>query len=172
MWKFLSGLLSNAVGSLVALVGTLLVALLGYRQWKTQQASTKSAAFFAERRQAYKELWQKLEAVHLSVRSRTFSEQKFNQLVRAANTHVIKAGLYLDLAEKKRVNDYMTSLGKLGMLLVRAKSEDATREACSTTTFSPDVLEKIEGLQAAYNTVEEQRNLLIAHFREILGADI
>lgn len=169
-------ILRNALGPALALIGTIVVALLGYRQWKKQQDLARYGGFLAERQAAYKDLWEKLEAVHLSVRSQSFREKEFHELVRAANVHMIKAGLHLDRGEKKRVNDYLAALGNLGRLLEQSAATDAKSQAQRTlhdTAALPlEIQLRIEGLRGAYTAVEEQRESLIAHFRKVLGADL
>jgi hypothetical protein len=120
--------LRSALGAALGLLGTLVVAFLGYRQWKKQQDLARYGGFLSDRQTAYKELWQKLEVVHLSVRSEEFHEQEFHELVRAVNVHLIQAGLHLDRGEKKRVNDYLVALGDLGRLLADSAATSAKAE--------------------------------------------
>jgi hypothetical protein len=166
----------TAIGPALALMGTLVVAFLGYRQWRKQQDVARYGDFLIERQAAYKDLWQKLEAVHLHVRSHAFDEEKFRMLVRAANSHLIKAGLYLDTGEKKRANDYLAALGNLGKLLSEGAATDAKTEVrqslYDTAEIPPQVLARVKGLDKAYAAVEEKREFLIAHFREVLGAKL
>src|SRR5512141_2834986 len=115
----------TVIGPLLALVGTVLVAFLGYRQWRKQQDWVRYGGFVSERQAAYKELWQKLEAVHLYVRTESFDETKFDELVRSANVHLIEYGLHVDRGEKKRANDYMAALCNLGKLLAASNVEKA-----------------------------------------------
>jgi hypothetical protein len=162
----------DLIGPLLALLGTVLVALLGYRQWKKQQESSRSAAFVGERDKAYKELWQKLEAVHLNVRIEAFELEKFNQLVQAANIHVIESALYLDQGVQHQVNNYMSALGKLGVLLQETNAVEAKGDAAITGVIPEDVLARVQGLREAYRTVEQQRSLLISQFRKVIGSNV
>ena len=73
---------------------------------KTAGPRSLTADFLTERQTAYNELWQMLEAVHLSVRTEEFREEEFHDLVRAVNVHLIHSGLHIDSGEKKRVNEY------------------------------------------------------------------
>jgi hypothetical protein len=167
-------ILHSVLGPALALVGTLVAAFLGYRQWKKQQDLARYGGFLSERQAAYKDLWQKLEAVHLCIRSQEFREEEFHELVRAANTLRIKAGLYLDEGEDKRVNDYLAALGSLGKVLATSPStnaKDAAQHAlCDTTEIPREVLLQVKGLADAYAGVDQQRELLIRHFRQVLGA--
>jgi len=168
--------LKGALGAVLGLIGTLIVALLGYRQWKKQQDLARYGGFLTERQTAYKELWRKLEAVHLSVRSEEFREGDFRKLVREVNVYLIDSGLHFDPGEKKRVNDYMAALGNLGKVLAESAASDTKAQAqqslYDTTEIPEAVLAQVKGLRDAYSSVEQQRELLITHFRSILGAHL
>jgi hypothetical protein len=171
-----SEFLKSALAAALGLVGTLIVAFLGYRQWKKQQDLARYGGFLSERQTAYKDLWKKLEVAHLSVRSEEFRENNFNELVRAVNVHLIHVGLHLDPGEKERVNDYLTALGNLGRLLANAAATSAKNEAqrslYNTDTIPKEILAQVAGLRDAYSAVEEKRELLITHFRKVLGAGL
>jgi class 3 adenylate cyclase len=170
-----SEFLKSTFGASLAFLGTLVVAFLGYRQWKKQQDLTRYGSFLSERQTAYKDLWQKLEAVHLSVRSEEFREKEFHELVRAVNIHMIHAGLHLDRGEKARVNDYLVALGKLGRLLADSAATNAKAEAqqllYATLVIPKGVLAQVAGLREAYAAVEEKREALIIQFRKVLRPD-
>jgi hypothetical protein len=172
----LTDVFRNALGPMIALAGTVLITFLGYRQWRKQQDWVRYGGLFSERQTAYKALWQKLEAVHLYVRSAAFDQNRFDELVRSANVHLIESGLLLDRGEKKRANDYMSALRKLGELLAADSAAtqsglEARKTLYDTQELPAEVLTSVEGLRQAYLSVEEQRNQLITHFRQILGAD-
>lgn len=168
--------LKGALGAALGLIGTLVVAVLGYRQWKKQQDLARYGEFLSERQKAYKELWKKLEAVHLSVRSEEFREEDFRERVREANVYLIESGLHFDPGEKNKVNDYMAGLGTLGKLLADSAESEAKSQAQQslhdTTEIPESVLIQVKGLRDAYSCVEKQRELLIAHFRSVLGAHL
>lgn len=170
------GFLRDNAAALIALAGTLVGALLGYRQWRKQQNLATYGRFLQERQTAYETLWAKLEAVHLLIRSADFEEVAFRELVRAVNTHLISVGLYVDRGEKQRVNDYLAALGDLGRLLTESAASEAKtnvkRSMHDTAAIPLSVLDEVKGLQAAYDAVEEQRERLILHFREVLGAHL
>jgi len=165
------GIVAPALG----LAGTLLVALLGYRQWRKQQDLARYGTFLSDRQAAYKALWQKLEAVHLSVRSNAFDEEEFHRLVREVNLHLIEVGLLLDRGEKERVNGYMGALGDLGRVLeneaAASAKEQARRSLYDTGPLPPDVMDRVDGLRTAFGRAEERREYIITHFRQVLGAE-
>jgi hypothetical protein len=72
------------------------------------------------------------------------------------------------------VNDYLTALGNLGRLLANAAAtsakDEAQRSLYNTDTIPKEILAQVAGLRDAYSAVEEKRELLITHFRKVLGA--
>lgn len=160
--------------ALIALAGTLIVCTLGYRQWRRNHAMTRYGSFLSERLQAYKTSWEMMEEVHTYVRSEQFQESRFNELVRALNMHLIRVGLHLDHGEKERINAYVKALEQLGRALLddRAAAAKSETYAISYTTgnIPEDLLEQVEGLKSAYDSVEEKRKSIITHFRTVLGA--
>ena len=168
-------LVKIASPAILALLGTLAVAILGYRQWKKTHNYARYGAFLTERQTAYKIAWEKLEAAHLYVRSEEFSEDRFLELVRDVNVHLIRTALHLDDGEKERLNAYLDSLRHLGRVLTNAKASNtkkmARRTLHATGVLPQEIANEIHGLGAAYNDVESRRKEIIAHFRTLLGAD-
>lgn len=68
----------DTVGPLLGLVGTLAVALIGYRQWKRQHEHARYGGLLGEKHQAYRTAWENLEAVYLYVRSESYERDRFN----------------------------------------------------------------------------------------------
>ena len=167
-------LLKTILPASIALVGTIVVATVGYRQWKRQQELARYGSFLAERQTAYKELWERLERAHLYVRPESFERDEFQELIRAVNIHMIAAGLLLKDGEKERVNRYLQALEALGRCLATAaagRARDEARDSMyATGAFPPAVLQEVRGLRQAHAAVETERTSLIARFREQLGA--
>src|SRR5215204_3960578 len=99
--------------ALIGLLGTLVVAFIGYRQWKRQHALSRAGSVLSDKQSAYKTIWNKLEDVHLYVRSETFNQDRFYTLVREVNIELMRSGLLLERGEKGLVNDYLQALGAL-----------------------------------------------------------
>jgi hypothetical protein len=167
-------LLKTILPASIALIGTILVAIVGYRQWKRQQELARYGSFLSERQNAYKQLWEKLEAAHLYIRTEAFEKEVFQELMRAVNIHMITAGLLLKDGEKERVNRYLQALEALGQCLATADAgparEDARDTMYATGALPPEVLQSVKGLQRAFAAVETERTNLIARFRKQLGA--
>jgi hypothetical protein len=160
--------------TLIALLGTLAVALLlGYRQWRKQFVGEQQKSLREQRSAAYQQAWQKLEEVHLYVRSQAYQRDAFNELARAVNVHLMQAGLLLDEGEKGRINGYLDALRTLGEALNAMTDGDAretVREDLYTT--APFPLPKSHDVVAkAMQEVDRCRDDLKSRFRVVLGAD-
>ena len=61
--------LAQLAGPLIALLGTLTVALLAFYQWRKQHDHPSRTANADARRKAHEALWQKLEEINLKLRN-------------------------------------------------------------------------------------------------------
>src|SRR5512136_2849213 len=89
-------ILKNSVPAIIALLGTLIAVLIGYRQWSRQQKKEGKLKYQTDRKEAYEKLWQLLEQIHVQVRTDSVGKHEFDTLVREVNTFVLKSGLYLE----------------------------------------------------------------------------
>jgi hypothetical protein len=162
--------------ALIGLLGTLVVAFIGYRQWKRQHALSRAASVLSDKQLAYKTIWNKLEDVHLFVRSEAFDKNRFLELARIVNIEMMRSGLLLERGEKGLVNDYLKALEILARNLDSQEDPEVrqeVRETFYTTAPVPiEVTMKARDLHRAYEDVEEQRELLIQRFRHAIGADM
>jgi hypothetical protein len=162
--------------ALIALIGTLVVAFLGYRQWKRQHEFSRVSSLLSDKQTAYKTIWNKLEDVHLFVRSEAFDKDKFLELRRIVNVELMRSGLLLERGEKALVNDYVQALETLATNL-DTHQDSGVREEVRDTLYSTlpiptEVMQGARDLQKAYEDVEEKRELLIERFRHAIGADM
>jgi hypothetical protein len=118
-------ILKNAVGALIALIGTVLAILVGYRQWKRQQQTTREGEFRSQKQQTYKELWEKLEDVHVRLRTGAVSSDEFHCLIRDVNSYILKRGLYLERDDQQLANQYLSKVREFTDLVAECDSGDA-----------------------------------------------
>ena len=168
----MSDFLKVALPALLALAGTLTALVVGYRQWKRQQAVTRFGSTLTERLEAYKTAWQKVEEAHIFIRTPPFDKERFAVLVRDANVHMLRAGLVLDPKDRDLVNTYLSSLERLGQLLAVDEASGARELARATLDIPPVVLQGVRKLEQAYATVETSRAAVIERFRDVLGAQL
>lgn len=162
----------NAVPAIIALIGTILVALVGYRQWKRQQEATRTSDFRLERQKAYKELWEKLEGIHIRLRRFDVEKEQFRSLVRDMNEYILQHGLYLEKDDRRLANDYLAKVQELTSLVATCSSTDAKRAMEDTAELSPEVTDSVQQLGNMQKEVDSIRESIITRYRKALMGDI
>jgi hypothetical protein len=158
----MSSLVEKLAPALIALIGTLLVALIGFYQWRRQQQRAKQADYISNRRKAYEELWNKLEAINLELRDDRMKNPTLYSQLKEANTFFLQHSLYLDEQEQKTINDYIEALHRVRSLLYTSGDEDAVLVWHRTNAyFDPERAKAFdEKVRSAYNQVEEVRTAI------------
>lgn len=172
----MSDLWKAIIPATVGFIGTVIVVVVGYRQWKRQHYLTKSGSFLSEKQAAYKSIWQKLETAHLYVRSEVFDREYFNEIIRDMNIEIMQSSLYLDHEAKKLVNEYLQSLISLGKAIM-ADVDESVQESVDnhlylTLELPDNVIQKSKKLGEAYMEVDNKREKIIERFRRAIGAEI
>lgn len=149
---------------LIAGTVTLIVAGLGYMQWKRGK---RSGRFIEDREAAYNAIWQSLENAHLLVRTGEFDPAAFDAAVANANTLMIRHGLHIAEGDKEEAAKYLAALRNLGAIMSSTEMpEQAKREIQITgeqVALTGDFL-------AAYNEHQAARQRVMDRFRRAIGA--
>lgn len=161
-------LIKTATPALIALLGTLITIFIGYRQWKSQRDLTRSQKFQGDRELAYKQLWEKLEEVHLKVRTDSVGKREFDDLVKDVNTYVLKNSLYIEKTDSKLSTEYLDSVWKVSQLIAKSKDKRVKNEWTKTSPLPADALDEYKELQAAWKVVNESRDKVVSRFHNIL----
>ena len=162
--------LKNAVATLIALVGSVLAILVGYRQWKRQQQTTREGEFRSQKQQTYKELWEKLEDVHIRLRTGVVSSDEFRSLIRDVNSYILKRGLYLEKEDQQLANQYLSKVREFTDLVAACDSGDAKEAVSKTAEIQSDVIPNVRDsgkIQTEVNQIREE--ILVRYRRAILG---
>lgn len=129
--------LSPHIGQLIALLGTLAVAGLGFHQWRKQHSNPNRAAVAESRRKAAEALWSKLEEINLALRREPQeSLPSLDVLLKQANTTFMKQSLYLDDRTQALIRSYVNSLYRASRHLGEQNSSAAQEWA--DTAINPD----------------------------------
>jgi len=161
-------IIKTAIPALIALLGTLAAIFIGYRQWKSQRDQIRSQKFQEGRGLAYEQLWEKLEDVHLKVRTDSVGRREFDELVKGVNAYVLKNSLYVEKADSKLTTEYLGSVWKVSQLVAKSKDKRIKKEWAVTSPLPADALDEYKELQAAWNVVDELRDKLVSRFQNIL----
>jgi hypothetical protein len=151
--------ISPYVGPLLALLGTLAVAGLGFYQWRRTAANQGRAAIAESRRKAAEAVWSKLEEANLALREGVGGSALLT-LRKEVNATFLKNSLYLDDEAQRAVAKYVEALVHVGSLLKGDHSSMA--EEWSNTAW-PIASEGSEAA-AALREVRRQRS----HVKHIL----
>jgi hypothetical protein len=164
--------LKTAIPALIALIGTVLAVLIGYRQWKRQQDTSRENDFRTQKQQTYKDLWEKLEDVHVRLRTEVVGGDEFHSLVRDVNSFILKHGLYLEEEDQTLANEYLSKVRDFTNLVAACDSEDAKSALSATARIPPAVVrfaQESGRVQAEVNQIREE---LLVRYRKILRGDI
>ncbi len=164
-------LLKSAVPALIALAGTVLALLLGYRQWKRQQDTSRENEFRTQRQQTYIQLWEKLEDVHVRLRTEVVGGDEFRVLVRDVNSYLLKRSLFLEDDDQALANRYLSKVREFAELVAACDSEDLKRAFSDTEAIPPAVVRfarESGEVQAEVNRIREE---LLVRYRGVLRGD-
>lgn len=164
-------LLKTVLPTAIALVGTIITAVLGYRYWMRQRRASRRDALLDERASAYKELWEKLEDIHVSLRGRQQESSQFSEMVREVNALAMKQGLHIDDQDRNLASRYLESVFEYCRIINNSNIEAAMRPSFETTVISQDVLDRVEGLGAAQEKVRTLREQIIKRFKAVIEVE-
>lgn len=164
-------LLKNAVPAFIALLGTVLAVLIGYRQWKRQQDTTRAGEFTSRKQQSYKELWEKLENVHIRLRTEAVGSEEFRSLVRDVNSFILKQDLYLEKDDQQLANRYLSKVREFTELVAACDSPDAKIALEDTAIIPLQVTQAVQNLEKVQAEVNQIREEIRARYRKGLLGD-
>jgi hypothetical protein len=163
--------LKNAAPALIALVGTVLAVLVGYRQWKRQQDTTLKNEFRIQKQQTYKELWEKLEDVHVRLRTELVGNDEFNSLVRDVNSYILKRGVYLEDDDQVLANRYLSKVREFTSLVAGGKSAGAKRALQITEEIPIELVRMVQDLDKVQTEVNQIREEILVRYRKALSGN-
>lgn len=155
----------------IALIGTIITVAVGYRQWKRQHGAPRRSALQDERARAYKELWEKLEDIHVRLRSREARSSQFTRMLRDVNAFAMKHGLLIDEHDRERATLYLEAVQEYCSIVRESGDEDARDELPKTSLIPSHVLERAERLGPAQERLRTLRSQIIKRFRRVIEID-
>jgi hypothetical protein len=165
-------ILKNAIPALIALIGTVLTILIGYRQWRRQQETSRDGDFRTQKQQTYKELWEKLEDVHVRLRFEDVGHEEFSSLVRDVNSYILKRGLYLEKDDQTLANQYLSKVREFTNRVAACDSTEA-KEAIGLTQAIPEqVTQNVKELAKVQTETNQIREKILIRYRTVVSGDI
>ena len=127
----------------LALIGTLLVAALGFYQWKKQDANPNRAANAAARRDAYEGLWQRLEAINLELRNTPQKPPSLSEQLHSINEYFIAHSLYFDDADQIIIDKYVSALHRVRSIIDESDNAELKETYRLTGSFDSVRLDQL-----------------------------
>jgi hypothetical protein len=159
-----------ALPATIALLGTLGGLFFAYRQSRRRFREEAESAFNAEKRAAYKTLWERLEDAHAYARSLSVERPRFDTMIREVNLQMLRTEVYLAADERDLVNRYLQHLVKLGTSATAQSSTTVRREVYTTGSgLSDSEAGDFRELREAFEQVDADRQALLPRFRAVLS---
>jgi hypothetical protein len=167
----MSEALKNLFPALIALAGTALAVFVGYRQWKKQQDTARTSEFRLERQKTYKQLWEKLEDIHVQLRTQRVDTDEFRSLIRDVNSYILKQGLYLEAGDQRLANQYLSKVRDFTDHAATCNSAVVRNNAADTVIVSPDGSESIHELIKIQEEAMALREEILVRYRRVLTGE-
>jgi len=151
---------------LIALAGTLVVALIGLYQWRRQRHDSRNSASFEARREAYENLWLKLEEINIKLREEASNPTLF-RLLRGVNTFFLQNSLWFEDKEQKLINDYVTALDRLRTAVYDEGDEETVHAWGRTIIEVPE--DEAEEIRVASDEVQRLRGQVKSMVRKVVS---
>lgn len=155
------------IPAVLAFVAAVLGSGLAYRQWKGQRAVERSKSFDEDRAAAYKELWSRIEAIHVRLRTVEVRDQEFDSAVRELNSFILGSEIYFEPGVRRRVGAYLDAVRRVATV-IRSYPPELQREYGITEDPLIDPAD-MGVLMQAFAAAEESRNALMAEVRAHIG---
>jgi hypothetical protein len=150
---------------LIAFAGTVIVALLGFYQWRRQYSNPNRAANAAGRREAYEGLWQKLEEINLAIREQRDNNSRLLDRLGEINKFFLAHSLYFEDRDQTLINDYIAAMHVLRGRIYNSGSGDAV--SAFRATMNPTFFIADEEIKDAAERVQELRATLKKNVQQV-----
>jgi hypothetical protein len=145
------------IAPVLGLLGTLLVAALGFYEWKRQHANPNRDANAAARREAYEGLWKRLEEINLELRMTRDQTPSLSDQLRGINEYFIGHSLYFEDADQIIIDKYVRALHYVRSVI--DETDDAYVKESYHTTGSYD-MKPLQELVAATEEMKRYRAII------------
>lgn len=159
---------ATVIAAAIALVGTLIGLVIGYRRWARERTDQRFARFEADRQDIYKSMWDRVEQINASLRRERVDNAGFGELVSDLNEFIIRNGAHVDDADYQLVNRYVAAVKQFHDIVSKLP-EEAQVPYGQTQAIPEEVVKRITELGEAQVQVGRLRDELRSKVRLILG---
>ena len=162
--------LKLALPAVIALVGSILVVWLGYRQFRSTQTTSLREKYQSDRYSAYKDLWSFVEGIQSDLRSGILSQVDFNERTRLLNDFILKNGIFLEKQDSSLASQYVESLYQLNTRVIESGTDYVAQFWVSTLPFDAarKLEEKYKDVIAAWRAMNQLRERLIQRMHYVM----
>ena len=151
----------------LALIGTLLVALLGFYQWRKQNANPNRTVNATARRDAYEGLWKRLEEINIELRKTGDQAPNLSDQLRSINEYFIGHSLYFDDADQAIIDKYVSALHVVRSVIHQSDDANLKAKYSETGIFATS---KVSQLVTATEEMEKYRAIIKDKARKVAGS--
>jgi hypothetical protein len=155
----------SSLAPLLALLGTLIVALLGFYQWRKQNANPNRAANASAQRAAFERLWQMLEEINLQLRKREAGNPSLFKMLQDVNTFFLTNSLYFEDSDQLLINQYVIALNNLREKIYT--NDDSEVSSAFQMTLVPILDTSDKAIKDAADKVERLRKKIKSKIQRI-----
>ncbi len=114
--------------ALIALIGTIITAVLGYIQWKRQHKTERYLKINNDKRTAYKKLWGIVENAHIKIRDTKITQEDLSNLIKEIVFFSIENSLSIDESDGQLAIQYVESLFRLDNLVTKSNNKEIEQQ--------------------------------------------
>lgn len=162
-------LLKVGLPALIALLGTILTAFLGYRQWKKTQQASRQANFLQEKQQTYKALWEMVENVHVHLRTKEAEPKQFREMLTEVNSFILQKSIYLDPDIHQWTNEYLNCVRDLKAAVAASGNPAAQQDFAVTAIGLPADSPSLRELAVLMEKTTDFRDRILGRCRDVLA---
>jgi hypothetical protein len=155
------------VPAALAFVAAVFGTIVAYRQWKGQHSFERSKSFLDDRAAAYKELWSRLEAIHISLRTTHVLDDEFDSALLDLYSYILSSEVYFDPGIRDRTKAYLEAARRVATIIKDAPPA-VQRDHAITATLEIDAAD-MRVLAAELQVAEDARAAIMAEVRSNIG---
>lgn len=157
-------MLTIVIPALLTFLAAVLASALAYRQWKKQHAFERSKTFISDKSAAYKELWTRVEAVDIRLRTYELRDEEFTRDLRELNSYILLSEVYFDEGLQLRVMSYLRAARRVSKLMMNFPK----RGSHITEELTEDEAEVFQEIREAVFEAQDAREAIRLEVRKNL----
>jgi len=160
---------ATVIAATIALIGVLAGLVVGARRWRRDRRDARSADFTKDRQAAYRGLWSSVEGLSVALRTDTLTDEAFRARIRDLNADLLKAGLYVDEADRELASSYIKAVERFHLVVTSSNDPGAKVTFGDTGIIPDDVILRVRDLGAAQERAMDLRAQLVQRIRLVLN---